>query len=97
MDPKPERGGAEARRLPSRRAWLLLAIGALYVLSVPWYRASDDDPARVFGVPSWVAVAVVCYFAAACLNAVAWWTAPVSDELVEPDAAAGPLREREDA
>jgi hypothetical protein len=62
------------------RPWLLGAIGVLYVLSVPWYRSADGAPAQSLGLPSWVAVAVGCYFAAACLNAIVWWIAPISDD-----------------
>ena len=54
-----------------RRA-LLIGIGLLYVASVPWYRDIDAPLRIVFGVPDWVAVAIGCYAAAACLNAAAW-------------------------
>ena len=63
------------------RAGLLVAIGVLYVASVPWYRAPDPDPPLWFGLPHWVAVAVGCYLAAAVLNAVAWSLTPLSDTL----------------
>ena len=61
---------ARARR--RLRALLLLAVVALFVLSVPWYREADAAPARWLGLPDWVAVALACYAAAAVLNALAW-------------------------
>lgn len=71
-----------ARRPASRRRVrriLLAAIGLLYVVSVPWYRA-DDAGLRVWlGLPDWVAVAVVCYAAVAVLNALAWLFTDVDD------------------
>lgn len=54
------------------RRILFACIGILYVLSVPWYRDSDAPVEIVFGLPDWVAVAVGCYIAVACLNSVAW-------------------------
>ena len=60
---------------------MLVAIGALYVGSVPWYRAADPEPALWLGLPNWVSVAVGCYLAAAVLNAVAWSLTPISDDL----------------
>jgi hypothetical protein len=71
--------GADHRR--RLRGLLLAAVGLLYLISVPWYRAADAAPPLWLGLPQWVTVAVVCYLAAACLNALAWWIAPVSDEL----------------
>jgi hypothetical protein len=67
----------------------LVAIGLLYLASIPWYRAADAAPPLWLGLPSWVAVAVGCYFAAACLNAVAWWITPISDSLDGPDDVSG--------
>ena len=69
-------------RVQTRSRWrrgLLVAIGVLYLFSVPWYRAADPNPPLLFGLPSWVGIAVACYFAAAVLNAVAWWLTPLSD------------------
>jgi hypothetical protein len=48
-------------------------IALLYVASVPWYRDPDAPLRIVLGLPDWVAVAIGCYAAAACLNAAAWW------------------------
>jgi len=61
------------------RAALLTAIAVLYVLSIPWYRSSDRAVSIWFGLPDWVAVALLCYAAAAVLNAWAWLLADVSD------------------
>jgi len=61
------------------RAFALVAIVALYILSVPWYRAPDASPPLLFGLPDWVAVAIACYFGAAILNAVAWSLTTVPD------------------
>jgi hypothetical protein len=80
--------GPGTRRRHRLRGLLLAAIGLLYLLSVPWYRDADASPPLWLGLPSWVATAVACYLAAACLNAVAWWIAPISDELA--DLADGP-------
>lgn len=63
------------------RSLLLLVIGALYLISVPWYRDANGDPSLLFGLPDWVAVALLCYVAVACLNAWAWSLADVRDEL----------------
>ena len=40
-------GGAAA----DRRGWLLLAIGVLYVFSIPWYREAGAAPSLVLGLP----------------------------------------------
>jgi len=66
------------------RICLLLCIGALYVISVPWYRDSDAPVAYLLGLPDWVAVAVACYAAVAVLNAGAWLLADLPE-----DAAGG--------
>jgi len=62
------------------RRWLLLAIGVLYVASVPWYRETGSPVSLVFGLPDWVAVAIACYAGVAILNAVAWLLVDVPDE-----------------
>jgi hypothetical protein len=69
-------GSSGRRRL---RAALLVAIGALYALSIPWYRSSGETPSIVFGLPDWVAVALGCYALAAVLNALAWLGTDVRD------------------
>jgi len=62
------------------RALLLGAVVALYVLSIPWYRAPGAAPAVVGGLPDWVAVALGCYALAAILNAWAWLRTDVPDD-----------------
>lgn len=61
-----------------RRA-LLLAIAALYVLSVPWYRTTGAEPGLWLGLPDWVALALVCYVGVAVLNTCAWLLTDVPD------------------
>ena len=65
----------------SRRSVRLVLIGLLYLLSVPWYRTSGEAPGLWFGLPDWVAVAVLCYVGVACLNAVAWLSTDVPDDV----------------
>jgi hypothetical protein len=82
-DPRARRQGPSAPRRPAGRKrirWALLGvIGALYALSIPWYRESGELPAVWWGLPDWVAVAIGCYAAVAVLNAVAWLLTDVSD------------------
>ena len=52
----------------------------LYVISIPWYREAGQTPAIWLGLPDWVAVAVLCYVAAAACNALAWLVTDVPDE-----------------
>lgn len=66
------------------RTGLLLAIGVLYVLSIPWYREAGALPASGasggwLGLPDWVGVALACYVAIAVLNSLAWALTEVSD------------------
>jgi len=75
------------RWAPAVRRVLLLAIGALFVLSIPWYRDAGEA-SRWFGLPDWVAVALVCYVAIAVLNSAAWLLTDISD--VEDDSAGTP-------
>ncbi len=79
-DPHATTGAMHGRR-STLRTFLLVAIGLLYLASIPWYWAAAAAPPLWFGLPSWVTVAVGCYFAAACLNAVAWWVTPISDSI----------------
>ena len=51
----------------------------LYVLSIPWYRATGEPAAIWWGLPDWVTVAIGCYAAVAVLNAVAWLLTDVPD------------------
>jgi len=70
------------------RAWIrygsLAAIALLYVVSVPWYRGSEQQPQVILGLPDWVSVALWCYVGVAVLNAIAWATTDVPEV---PDAA----------
>jgi hypothetical protein len=67
------------------RRLLLAAIALLYVLSIPWYRSPSAEPALVFGLPDWVAVALGCYLLAAVLNAAAWLLTDVADPPARDD------------
>ena len=67
------------RRRARIRALLLAVIGALYVVSIPWYRAASDDPAIWLGLPDWVAVALGCYIGVAVLNSLAWLLTEIPD------------------
>jgi len=62
------------------RLLLLLAIGALYVLSIPWYRTPGDSPGLWLGLPDWVTVALLCYAGVALLNALAWSLTEIRDD-----------------
>ena len=69
---------------------MLLAIGVLYVVSIPWYRTPGEAPQMLLGLPDWVAVALLCYAACAVLNAVAWLLTDVperEDDIPEGDDA----------
>ena len=68
-----------SRRRGRIRRGLLAAIGLLYVLSIPWYRPAGAAPERWWGLPDWVAVALLCYVGVAILNAVAWWLTDEAD------------------
>jgi hypothetical protein len=61
------------------RTLLLLLIGALFVISVPWYRSPDDEVELILGLPDWVAVALGCYATIAVLNSVAWLLTEIDD------------------
>lgn len=59
----------------------MVLIGLLYVVSVPWYR-DDGAPLRLwFGLPDWVAVALLCYVAVAFVNGVAWFVTDLPDTI----------------
>jgi hypothetical protein len=62
------------------RSALLLLIGVLYAISIPWYRPSGAAPSLLFGLPDWVAVALGCYVAVAFLNAAAWLLTEIPDD-----------------
>ncbi|MDE0885141.1 MAG: hypothetical protein OSB70_06375 [Myxococcota bacterium] len=82
---EPERGSP-------LRAGLLGLIAVLYLFSVPWYRADDQPLKLLFGLPDWVAVAVICYGLVAILNSLAWARTVVDDAAPLPDT----LRNRSD-
>ncbi|MGH7822163.1 MAG: hypothetical protein ACREQ9_20570 [Candidatus Binatia bacterium] len=73
---------------PLSRRWLrialLVTIGALYVVSIPWYRDTGAPLRLWLGIPDWVAVAIGSYVLAACLNALAWLLTDVPD-VEEPE------------
>ncbi len=78
-------GGARPERPRPRwagplRRVLLGLIGLLYVASIPWYRGGAPA-ARIFGLPDWVAVAILCYAAAAVLNAAAWLLTDIPESI----------------
>jgi hypothetical protein len=85
-------GGAQPERprwaRPLRRV-LFCLIGLLYAASIPWYRSGSAPPARIFGLPDWVAVAILCYAAAAILNSAAWLLTDIPDP-IDDDEARGP-------
>jgi hypothetical protein len=80
-------GAGRPGRERLRRVALAL-IGALYLVSVPWYRDTDAPLRLIAGLPDWVAVALGCYIAVAVLNAVAWLCTDLDDpreaDVVEP-------------
>lgn len=62
-----------------KRSILLLGIGVLFVLSIPWYRDPAAPVGTTAGLPDWVAVALGCYVGVAVLNALAWFWTDVPD------------------
>ena len=75
--------GVKSPRARRVRNGLLVAIGLLYCGSIPWYRSVDEPLETLLGLPSWVAVALLCYGLAAVLNAAAWLLTEVPD--AEPE------------
>lgn len=75
------------RRL--RRACLAVIV-LLYVLSVPWYRESNEPLRLWLRLPDWVAVALLCYVVVAIVNAVAWLLTDVPDDLEVADPPLAP-------
>lgn len=80
MPPMPGGIPPNGRGRSGLRRALLVLIAVCYAASIPWYRAAETSPRTWLGLPDWVAVAVVCYVAAATLNAVAWLLADVRDD-----------------
>ena len=54
------------------RVVLLVGVGLLYVVSIPWYRTGGAEPAMWAGLPEWVAVALFSYGTAAIAIAIVW-------------------------
>jgi hypothetical protein len=77
-DPRVGDSAPLPRWAPTARRVLLVVIGVLFVVSIPWYRDGVES-SRWFGLPDWVAVALICYVAVAVLNAAAWLLTDVSD------------------
>ncbi len=67
------------------RLLLLAIMGLLFVVSVPWYRGTDDEVTLIWGLPDWVAVALGCYVGVAILNSIAWILTDVVDPSLEDD------------
>ncbi len=88
-DDAPRNPGIRRNQL---RRILLAIIALLYLISIPWYRATDAPLRIVFGVPDWVAVAIACYVAVAILNAVAWRLTTISDEPAPAEDPGGGMR-----
>lgn len=77
-DPNPSSGAKRSNARFLRTACLVLIAG-LYVLSVPWYREADAPLVLWFGLPDWVAVALLCYVGVAVLNGIAWLATEIPD------------------
>ncbi len=73
-------GEGRARTRSRIRRLLLVGVGVLYVLSIPWYREAGSTAELAYGLPDWVAVAIGCYVAAAILNAVAWLLTEIPED-----------------
>lgn len=91
----------DARPGAGRGGWLrrlcLVAIAALYVASVPWYRSPDATPATWLGLPDWVTVAVLCYVGVALANGVAWLLTDFEDDPPGATPPTDPISEAERA
>ena len=57
----------------------LAVIVLLYILSVPWYRESNQPLTIWLGMPDWVTVAILCYVGVAIVNATAWGLTDIPD------------------
>ena len=77
--------GEQPRWVRWLRRALLCLVGLLYAASIPWYRG-DAPPARLFGLPDWVAVAILCYAAAAILNSAAWLLTDIPEPVADDEA-----------
>ena len=63
------------------RRFLLLCMGILFVVSIPWYRDTGAPVSLIGGFPDWVAVALACYVGVAVLNSLAWLLSEFEDEV----------------
>jgi len=77
------RSGGRRWARPLRRL-LLCLIGLLYAASIPWYRG-DATPDRIFGLPDWVAVSILCYSMAAILNSAAWLLTDIAESAADDE------------
>jgi hypothetical protein len=85
MKSPSELGTPRDRRRDARlRTGLLVCIGILYCLSVPWYRSDSQELSLFLGLPDWVAVAVICYGLVAVLNSLAWMHTSIEDDAPLP-------------
>ncbi len=66
------------------RIALLVAVALLFAASIPWYREPGAVPIEFLGLPDWVAVALLCYVAAAVLNSLAWLITDIPDQSSAP-------------
>jgi hypothetical protein len=80
--PAARPGCAKSRLARRIRKGLLCGIALLYAASIPWYRG-DAPVGRLFGLPDWVAVALLCYALAALFNSAAWLLTEVPDSTHE--------------
>ena len=96
MNTQPQKTAFEARgeggASPEQPRWvrwlrraLLCGVGLLFAASIPWYRG-DAPPAKLFGLPDWVAVAILCYAAAAILNSAAWLLTDIPESVADDEA-----------
>ncbi len=77
----------EGKVMSGRSRGRLLCLGVialLYIASIPWYRDSDAPLRLWFGLPDWVAVALLCYVGVAIVNALAWLWTDVPDDPEAP-------------
>jgi hypothetical protein len=86
------RGDGGARAVQPRPRWarllrrvLLYGIALLYAASIPWYRG-DAPTEMILGLPDWVAVAILCYAAAAILNFAAWMLTDIPESIDDDEA-----------
>lgn len=58
----------------------LIGIALLFLVAVPWFWKTTDEPEIVFGLPDWTAWALLCFVGVAVLNAVAWSFTDLDDD-----------------